>query len=183
MRVNDGERDSEQQSCASDKAGQKRSSNRATSNTLNLTIVEVDPQGEVALSLLREAALEVRQLYGAVNLPFPTNDPLGSRDVYIAAYCDSEPIGCGALREMDGMTAEVRRVYVGIAYRRQGVARAIMAHLSQQARSHGYTRLRLETGDRQPAAMRLYEHLGFHRIAPFGQHRDDPTSVCYELEL
>jgi putative acetyltransferase len=56
-------------------------------------------------------------------------------------------------------------------------------HLIAEARRLGYRRLCLETGSRQPAAMSLYEGLGFGRIAPFGEYASDPTSVCYELWL
>jgi putative acetyltransferase len=153
---------------------------------LTLRIVEIDPQGEVALSLLCEAALDVRALYSeslVANLPWPTNDPLGARDVYVAAYFDLLAVGCGALRKVDDTSAEVRRLYVHRDHRRQGIGAAVMAHLSCEARRRGYTRLLLETGDKQIPAIKLYEHIGFHRIEPFGRHRNYPSSVCYELEL
>jgi GNAT superfamily N-acetyltransferase len=149
-------------------------------------IVEVDPQGEVALSLLREAALDVRALYSdrlTPSMPPPTNHPLGPRDAYVAAYFDLLAVGCGAFREIDDTTAEARRLYVHRDHRRQGIGAAVMAHLSHEAKRHGYSRLLLETGDRQIPAIRLYERIGFQRIAPFGRHRNDPSSVCYELNL
>jgi putative acetyltransferase len=68
---------------------------------VTVRIVDVDPQGEVALSLLREAAVEVRALYDDVlppDRPWPVNTPLGSRDVYLVAYLDQQPVACGALR-------------------------------------------------------------------------------------
>jgi putative acetyltransferase len=43
--------------------------------------------------------------------------------------------------------------------------------------------VRLETGNRQPEAIALYEGCGFARIAPFGVYVGDPTSVCFELRL
>jgi hypothetical protein len=56
-------------------------------------------------------------------------------------------------------------------------------YLENEAKRLGYTRLRLETGDRQGPAMALYESSGFRLISPFGRHVNDPTSVCYELHL
>ncbi|MEV6641747.1 hypothetical protein [Amycolatopsis sp. NPDC051371] len=44
-------------------------------------------------------------------------------------------------------------------------------------------RLRLETGVRQPAAMRLYERAGYRRVPNFPPYEDDPESVCYEKLL
>ena len=45
------------------------------------------------------------------------------------------------------------------------------------------TTLRLETGIKQDAAIRLYESAGFHRRGPFGSYRDDPLSVFMEKPL
>ncbi|HEV8184586.1 MAG TPA: GNAT family N-acetyltransferase, partial [Chthoniobacterales bacterium] len=78
---------------------------------------------------------------------------------------------------------EVKRVYVAPHARRTGVARAIMNVLEQLARETGFTGIWLETGLRQPAAIRLYESLGYTRIAGFGDYKDDPLSVCYGKQL
>jgi GNAT superfamily N-acetyltransferase len=153
---------------------------------VNYRIEDVDPLGDAALSLLREAAEEVRPLYAGVlppDRPWPENAPLGPRDVYVIAYGDAHPIACGSLRELDGGTAEVKRMYVVREYRRKRIARAVLSHLVARARRLGYRRLVLETGDRQPAAMALYASSGFQRIAPFGRCPDDPTSVCFERHL
>lgn len=149
-------------------------------------ITNVDPQGEVALALLQEAAVDVRPLYlgeGSANLSLPKNVPLGARDIYIAAWEEDIPVGCGAIRELDRSTAEIQRMYVHRDYRRRQLGRTILLHLENEARRLGYSRLLLETGDRQIPAMALYEACGFRRIPPFGRHVDDPTSVCYERHL
>lgn len=151
-----------------------------------LRILAVDPQGEVALALLREAANEIRPLYlsdSAASVPMPGNAPLGTRDAYIVAWLADVPVGCGAIRELDPTTAEIRRMYVHRDYRRKQVGRSVLLHLENEAKRLGYTRLLLETGDRQAPAMALYEASGFHRVPPFGRHVSDPTSVCYERHL
>ena len=153
---------------------------------MNLRIDDVDPLGDAALSLLRQAAEEVRSLYAGVlppDRPWPENAPLRPRDVYVIAYGESQPIACGSLRELDRVTAEVKRIYVGKEHRRTRVAHAVLSHLVARARRLGYERLVLETGDRQTAAIALYESSGFHRITSFGRHTDDPTSVCFERHL
>ena len=151
-----------------------------------LVIEEVDPQGPEAMSLLREAALEARSLYPELigpGAPMPTNPPRQERAAYFVAFLAGTPVGCGALRPLNGATAEVRRMYVLQAHRRSGVARALLAHLQRAASDLHYAVLRIETGNRQLSAMELYESFGFQRIAPFGEHANDPTSVCYEKRL
>jgi putative acetyltransferase len=153
---------------------------------VNLRIVHVDPQGETALSLLRDAAVETRALYDDAlppGRPWPVNDRLGPRDVYIVVYRGQHPVACGSLRELDHVTAEVRRMYVQPDHRRHRIGHAVLSHLAVEAHRRGYERLVLETGHKQAAAMALYEAFGFRRIPPFGKYENDPTSVCCELAL
>jgi putative acetyltransferase len=78
-------------------------------------------------------------------------------------------VGCGGVALFPGF-AEVKRMYVRDAARGQGVADAILARIEQDVRSAGLSLLRLETGDRQIAAMRLYARMGFRECAAFGDY-------------
>ena len=150
---------------------------------LQVRIADIDPQSHAAMSLLREAAVDIRPLYGQpAGPPWPENSPLGSRDVYVGAFIDETAVASGAIREIDPVTCEIHRMYVLRSFRRRGIARAVLSHLHDEAKRLGYERLRLETGNRQMAAMGLYESYGFVRIEPFGKYAQDPTSVCYELQ-
>jgi putative acetyltransferase len=149
---------------------------------IGLSIEPRDPLSEEALFLLREAALEARQLYPDLidkTAPMPTNQPLRAGDVYLIAFLAGKPVGCGALRKYDAVTAEVRRMYVLKPARRGGIARAILIQLEKQAARIGYDMLLLETGNRQHPAMALYESYGFTRIPRFGPYLNDPVSVCF----
>jgi putative acetyltransferase len=146
----------------------------------------VDSQGADAMALLREAALDARALYPelfAPDAPFPTNSPVPDRGAYYVAYVDGRPLACGAIWPHEATVAEVRRMYVHRDHRRRGLARVVLDRLVEAARDFGYERLVLETGVRQSAAMQLYEAAGFRRIAPCGKYVDDPTSVCYALDI
>jgi GNAT superfamily N-acetyltransferase len=148
-----------------------------------LKIVAVDPQGADAMALLREAALEARALYPelfATDAPWPGNPPTPARGVYLVAYSGGQPVACGALRPLDGVTVEVRRMFVTAAARRKGFARAVLRDLERRAGTLGFTRMRLETGNRQVSAAALYEAYGFRRIPAFGEYRHDPVSICFE---
>ncbi len=151
---------------------------------MSLQIQVADPQNSDALALLREAAIEARALYPELfndpDVPFPTNPPTPRRGIYLLVYDGDKPVGSGALRPIDEATVEIRRMYVLQEYRRHGVARMILEGLEQEAAKLKYSVMRLETGNRQSAAMRLYESYGFRQIPPFGLYVDDPLSVCYE---
>jgi putative acetyltransferase len=151
-----------------------------------MRIANIDPMGDIATSLLSDAAAEVRPLYaqGPVQLVArPMNEPLRARDLYVAAFLGTVPVGCGALREVDRVTAEVRRMYVRPEHRRKYVGHTRLAHLIAGARELGYERLILETGNKQAPAVAFYENHGFTRIKPFGEHVNDGTSLCYGLHI
>jgi GNAT superfamily N-acetyltransferase len=145
-----------------------------------------DPQGVDAMVLLREAAIEVRMLYPELfppGAPWPDNPPNPGRGIYLLGYADGKPVACGALHPIDTQTVEVRRVFVTAHARRAGLAGAMLRELEKHALQFGYTVMRLETGNRQLAAIALYEKHGFIRIPPFGEYVGDPVSVCFEKRV
>jgi GNAT superfamily N-acetyltransferase len=73
-------------------------------------------------------------------------------------------------------------MYVVAPARRRGVARSLLAELERRAAEFGYSLIQLETGNRQPEAIALYESCGYHRIPPYGSHVGDPVSVCFQKE-
>ena len=127
-----------------------------------INIVEVDPTGDAALALLREAAIEARALYPehfAATTAWPQNEPTPERGVYLIAYMDGMPVAC------------------------KGLARAMLKELEARAAGFAFKTMRLETGNRQLSAMALYEAYGFRRIAAFGDYVNDPPSVCFEKSV
>jgi GNAT superfamily N-acetyltransferase len=74
-------------------------------------------------------------------------------------------------------------MYVAPAARGRGLSRLVLAALEDEARELGYSFLRLETGDRQPEAIKLYASAGYEPIARYGPFVDDPRSVCFEKRL
>ena len=109
----------------------------------------------------------------------PANHPNVPLGVYLIGYDFDQPIGMAAHRPINESTTEVRRMYVLTCARRLGVARALLEKIEEHACLAGFSRLVLETGNRQLPAMKLYETYGFTRIEPFGDYKDDPTNVCY----
>jgi putative acetyltransferase len=153
-----------------------------TALAAKVSIVEVDPLGPEALALLREAAVEARTLYPAItgsDVSWPSNEPIPARGVYLIARSDGRAVACGALRPISVNIAEVCRVFVTSAARRHGLAIALLRALESHAARLSYETMWLETGDRQPNAIALYEKYGFKRMQSFGEHIDDPTSICF----
>lgn len=117
---------------------------------------------------------------GATPRAHEFNPPEG---VFVLARLDGEPVGCGGISRFDSSTGEIRRMYVSPAARGQGVAQALLAELLSGARALGYGRVRLETGNAQLPAIRLYERAGFEQIPCWGPYATDERSLCFELAL
>lgn len=92
---------------------------------------------------------------------------------------DDELLGCGALKALDAGHGEIKSMRTAAGHQRQGVARAMLAHIVAEAQARGYARLSLETGSMAAfePARRLYEAFGFVPCGPFADYVDDPNSV------
>ena len=147
-----------------------------------LKIGRADIQSPAAQSLIQPLNAEVQRLYPEhgtedhVNLD-PADLAPGRGAVLIAHLADL-PIACGAVRRINPTAGEIKRMYVRETHRNKGVARAILAALESEARALGFTRLVLETGPRQPAAVALYTRAGYTVIPPFADHMHSPLSIC-----
>jgi putative acetyltransferase len=93
------------------------------------------------------------------------------------------PAGCGGIQLHGTEYGEVKRMYVRPQFRGLGFARLMLNHLEDYARGRGVGLLRLETGIHQQAAIRLYEGMGFRRIPPFGDYKEDSLSRHYEKDI
>jgi GNAT superfamily N-acetyltransferase len=78
--------------------------------------------------------------------------------VFVVAYLDTVPVGCGGYRWFDqpSQTIEIKKIYVSLTSRRRGTGHAMMSWLEHHAIMAGARRALLETGVRNSAAMRLF---------------------------
>lgn len=93
------------------------------------------------------------------------------------------PVGHAALRDLHGEW-EMKRVVVDATRRGAGIGARLMTELEAAARAGGAHRIILQTGDRQPEAVRLYERSGYTPIPIYEPYVSTiPFSLCYELVL
>lgn len=86
--------------------------------------------------------------------------------------------GCGALKELDALHAEIKSMRTSSTHLRKGVASLMLRHIIDEATRRRYRRLSLETGSMAyfEPARRLYAGFGFTPCAPFGAYNEDPNS-------
>ncbi|MBM3521887.1 MAG: GNAT family N-acetyltransferase [Alphaproteobacteria bacterium] len=111
---------------------------------------------------------------------------LRAPDVTLWTAWDGDVLaGCGALKQLDATSGEIKSMRTPANRRGRGAGRVILAHLLAVARDRGYRDLYLETGN-HPAfgpAQHLYESVGFQRSGPFADYVENGSSVFMHLSL
>ena len=93
-----------------------------------------------------------------------------TREEFVLALCaDGSVAGCLALRRLDDVTGEVRRMFVRPSARRQGVARRLLEAIEEEARRLGMTRLVLDTMEELVEARALYPTAGYTPIEAYSR--------------
>jgi putative acetyltransferase len=101
----------------------------------------------------------------------------------VVAYAGDEPVGCGAFKEFEAGSVEIKRMFVRPAHRQRGIAQAVLAELETWASELGYASCVLETGKRQPEAIALYQRSGYELTPNYGQYIGIDNSVCLRKML
>jgi len=101
----------------------------------------------------------------------------------LVLYIDSSAVGCGAIKQFDDHSMEVKRMYVLPSHRGKSLATKILLALELWAKELGYKSCILETGKRQPEAIALYKKNGYATIPNYGQYVGVTNSVCFKKNL
>ncbi|PPR08429.1 MAG: hypothetical protein CFH44_01068 [Proteobacteria bacterium] len=72
-------------------------------------------------------------------------------------------IGMGALRNVDGETAELCKLHILPEHKGKGLGKKLAIELMQQAKDKGFSKTNLHVTITQKAAIGLYEKLGFKK--------------------
>ena len=151
---------------------------------MKLVTVAWDDPDVQRLAAAQQAELRAR--YDGAGEPGTPPSAADVSVVLLAVDDHGTPVGCGALRALGAGAAELKRMFVVPAARGRGIAKAVLAGLEAAAVRRGWTTLRLETGPRQPEAIRLYTAAGYRAIGPFGAYLGAPEaadSLFYERIL
>ncbi|MBC7885481.1 MAG: GNAT family N-acetyltransferase [Saprospiraceae bacterium] len=101
----------------------------------------------------------------------------------ILLYENEVVLGCGAIKEFDTHTMEIKRMYVIPPYRNMGYATEILCSLEKWASEMTFSKCILETGKRQQEAIELYLKNGYTIIPNYGQYAGVENSICFEKSI
>lgn len=133
------------------------------------------------LDALLDAELQIRD--GADHTFYAQFNKIDSIQHAMVAYVNNIAVACGAFKPFDETAVEIKRMFVRPEFRGQRIAEQILAALEGWASEIGMTSCVLETGYKQPEAIRLYERNGYERIPNYGQYIGVENSVCMRKAL
>jgi putative acetyltransferase len=125
--------------------------------------------------LLNEALAEIN---GDKNDFFMQFNRIDSLKNVVLAYQDEVAVGCGAFKQFDDESVEIKRMFVNPNERRMGIAVEVLKELEAWANEIGYKKYVLETSKVLIPAVRLYQKSGYQIIPNYGQYIGVENSVC-----
>ncbi|MBT3385687.1 MAG: GNAT family N-acetyltransferase [Prolixibacteraceae bacterium] len=150
-------------------------------------IKKENPFSEVSTVLIRELSKELAKRYEFTydgSGGFQPEDVTVEKAAFLVVWINEEPIACGAVRPLfENEIAEIKRMFVKPEFRGNGIARLLLKKLESLAVEMGYKKIWLETGDRQPEAIRLYENTNYSRIINYGNYKENLHNNCFEKVL
>lgn len=144
----------------------------------NLHIVRCASHHPDFLRMVRLLDAELLVRYGAQQAFYAPMNNVEGLATAVVVYIANEPAGCGCFRPMNAQTAELKRMFVQPHARGSLAATRVLTELERWATELGFREMLLETGNRQPEAIRFYQRMGYEQIPNFGKYADDPNSVC-----
>ena len=146
-------------------------------------IIRTDPTHPDFVALVSKLDEYLAVLDGEEHEFYHKLNTIGNLKYVVMAYEGEVAVGCGAIKEFGDDAMEVKRMYVEPSRRGAGIGGQLLAELERWAKELDRQKCVLETGKRQPEAIRLYEKCGYVRIPNYGQYVGMENSVCFEKEL
>ena len=101
----------------------------------------------------------------------------------LLAHYEGRLAGCIALHRLEDHVCEMKRLYVRPQFRGRGLGLALAERVITEARSLGYSQMRLDTVEPvMKGAVRMYRRLGFREIPPYCRNPIE-GALYMELEL
>ena len=96
-----------------------------------------------------------------------------------------ELMGCGALKELDTQSGEIKSMRTAGAHLRKGVAAKLLSHILDETKRRGYTSVSLETGTTEAfqPAISLYKRFGFMPCKPLSGYVDTDFNLFMTIEI
>ena len=143
-----------------------------------MRIEACDPGSLDACTLVDELSAALAAITGDSGASsFAAADTRVPRSLFVVARDDDGALlGCGALRPLDELTCEIKRMYARPGTRSVGAA--LLAHIEREAARFGYRQCWLETRKVNTGAVDFYAKHGYAVIPNYGKYIGRDDAVC-----
>jgi GNAT superfamily N-acetyltransferase len=150
---------------------------------MNIKIIKTNNKNNdfVKLARLLDADLETR--YGALQKQYEEHNKADYIKDVLLIYKENIAVACGAFKEYDTESVELKRIFVVEEQRHQGIAKLLIQKLEESAKSKGYKYAVLETGIKQLEAINLYKDIGYTIIQNYGPYIGNINSICMKKAI
>lgn len=95
-------------------------------------------------------------------------------------FCNGDVAGCIGLKQLDGDSCELKRLYIKPAFRGMHLSDLLVKQIISDAKEIGYKRILLDTLPFLTAAIALYKKHGFQEIS---KYNDSPMGNAVYMQL
>lgn len=148
-----------------------------------ITIKRVNSKNPDFIALVRQLDSYLTEVDGDEHNFYHQFNNIDTLQHVIVFYMDDIPVGCGAIKEFNSTTVEVKRMYVAPKSRGIGLGSKVLKELERWAAELNYTSCILETGKRQVEAIALYSKNGYQVIPNYSQYQGIENSVCFQKNV
>ncbi|HZH64316.1 MAG TPA: GNAT family N-acetyltransferase [Flavisolibacter sp.] len=148
-----------------------------------INLIRTDSENQDFIELIKYLDADLAKRDGNDHAFYAQFNKVDKIKYAIVAYENGIPVGCGAIKEYTPNAMEIKRMYTSPGSRGTGIATKILTELEVWATELSYERCVLETGKRQPEAIRLYTKSGYQQIPNYGQYVRIENSICFAKEL
>jgi putative acetyltransferase len=148
-----------------------------------IQIIRTDSENKDFIELVRHLDAELAGRDGDDHAFYAQFNKIAKLKHVVLAYENGKAEGCGAIRQLESGDIEIKRMFVRLESRGKGIATKVLLELEDWARELSFKRCVLETGLKQPEAIRLYEKNGYEPIPNYGQYIDMGNSVCFGKDI
>lgn len=145
---------------------------------MEFEIVMTDSSNPDFTQLIKILDQDLSARYGELQKQYDKHNKVDYIKNVVIAYEGNYPVACGAYKEYDSSSAEIKRIFVREEYRNRGLATRIMNKLEELARAGNYKCCILETGVKQQEAIGLYQKNGYGLIPNYGPYAGNLNSIC-----
>lgn len=155
-----------------------------------LQLIQIKEEGvlmDEIRKLFREYEMELNEDLCFQSFEAELTNPLQKygppKGVLYVAKWNNEVAGCIALMPLhDGLSCEMKRLYVRNAFRKHKIGRALVEQLLLDAKQLGYTVMKLDTLQKLEPAIQLYKQVGFEETTAY-YNNPIPTVVYMQKQL